>query len=61
MNNQSELEKVSDELQQQQLLYFETELSVSEEDRDEEYYKWMDEQRKLIDKLIASYDALKSK
>ena len=61
MEYEKELEKISDELQQQQLLYVDSEILTKDEDKDEEYYKWMEKQLELIKLLIEKYDTLKLK
>ena len=53
-----QIEKASNELQQQQLLYIQNEMLVADEDKDEDYHDWMKNQITLINKLIETYDSL---
>ena len=53
------LEKLGDELQEQQLLYLDSENLLCDEDKDAEYHQWMEKQLRLIKSLISIYNALK--
>ncbi len=61
MDYEKELEKISDELQQQQLAYIDAEILTADEDKDEEYHNWMQKQLKLIKELSMMFDVFESK